>query len=63
MREEQFPACSVKCRYCDILLVGREQFIGHMFHTHEFSYEQLRVAWESIAAHHLNVQVPRRLKK
>ncbi|HXG07346.1 MAG TPA: hypothetical protein VNI77_08495 [Nitrososphaera sp.] len=39
---------SVKCRYCGILLVGREQFVGHMFHAHEFRREQLEAAWESI---------------
>jgi len=44
--------CSVKCRYCGILLVGREQFIGHMFHAHEFGYEQLEAAWESITRAH-----------
>jgi hypothetical protein len=41
---------SVKCRYCDILLAGKDQFMGHMFHNHELDHERLEVAWKSIAA-------------
>ncbi len=39
---------SVKCRFCDVLLEGREQFIGHMYHSHEMSYEHLKAAWQSL---------------
>jgi hypothetical protein len=41
---------SVKCRFCDVLLVGREQFIGHMFHNHEMEYDRLEQTWQSMAA-------------
>lgn len=41
---------SVKCRFCDILLVGREQFVGHMFHNHGLDCKWLETAWKSIAA-------------
>jgi hypothetical protein len=41
---------SVKCRYCDILLAGKDQFMGHMLHNHELDYEPLEVAWKSITA-------------
>jgi hypothetical protein len=39
---------SVKCKYCDILLVGREQFIGHMIHSHEIEYGRLDEIWQSL---------------
>jgi len=45
---------SVKCRFCDILLVGREQFIGHMIHSHEMEYERLEAAWQSLSTNFLN---------
>jgi hypothetical protein len=43
---------SVKCRYCEILLVGREQFIGHMIHSHELELEKLELAWKSLKVRH-----------
>ena len=39
---------SIKCKFCDVLLVGREQFIGHMYHNHEMNYEHLQSAWQSL---------------
>jgi hypothetical protein len=45
---------SVKCRFCDVLLVGREQFIGHMIHSHEMEHERLEAAWQSLSANLLN---------
>lgn len=41
---------SVKCRFCDIMLVGREQFIGHMIHSHEMEHEKLEAVWDSLNA-------------
>lgn len=41
---------SVKCRFCDIMLVGREQFIGHMIHSHEMRHEKLQAVWDSLDA-------------
>jgi hypothetical protein len=41
---------SVKCRFCDVLLVGREQFMGHMFHNHGLDCKWLETAWTSITA-------------
>ena len=41
---------SVRCRFCDVLLVGREQFIGHMIHSHELGYAQTEGAWFSLAS-------------
>ena len=38
----------IKCRYCDILLAGREQFIGHMIHAHEMVYDTLETTWQLI---------------
>lgn len=38
---------SVKCRYCDILLEGKEQSIGHMVHSHETSIVQAEAEWKS----------------
>lgn len=45
---------SVRCRFCDVLLVGREQFIGHMIHSHEMEHERLEAAWQSLNANLLN---------
>lgn len=45
---------SVKCRFCDIHLVGREQFIGHMIHSHGMEHEKLEAAWQSLNANLLN---------
>ncbi|AIF85189.1 hypothetical protein NTE_03157 [Candidatus Nitrososphaera evergladensis SR1] len=39
---------STKCRYCDILLEGREQFLGHMIHGHEMSVGQAETMWKSV---------------
>ncbi|AIF82387.1 hypothetical protein NTE_00305 [Candidatus Nitrososphaera evergladensis SR1] len=36
-----------KCSYCDILLEGREQFVGHMIHSHELPIAQAEEMWES----------------
>ena len=41
---------SVKCSYCNILLAGKDQFMGHMLHSHELDYEPLEIAWKSITA-------------
>ena len=38
----------IKCRYCGILLAGREQFIGHMIYTHELDYYALEATWQLI---------------
>lgn len=38
----------VKCSRCDIILTGREQFVGHMIHSHDFDYEQSEKAWSLI---------------
>jgi len=39
---------SAKCRYCDILLEGREQFMGHMIHGHELPVGQAEAMWKSL---------------
>ena len=44
---------SVKCRFCDILLAGREQFIGHMIHSHEMEHERLEAVWDSLSSNPL----------
>lgn len=49
---KQNDLSSVKCIYCDIMLVGRDQFIGHMIHGHELGYEQVKRLWSSIGAAH-----------
>jgi hypothetical protein len=43
---------SVKCRYCEILLVEREPFIGHMIHSHELELEKLELTWKSPEVRH-----------
>ena len=40
-------ALSVKCPCCDVLLEGREQFIGHMVHGHEMPVREMEKAWNS----------------
>ena len=40
-------APSVKCPCCDILLEGREQFIGHMVHGHEMPVGETEKSWDS----------------
>lgn len=41
---------SVKCICCDILLEGREQFVGHMVHSHEEPVAHAEAAWKSACA-------------
>jgi hypothetical protein len=36
---------SVWCSRCEILLEGREQFVGHMVHGHDEPVEQASSAW------------------
>lgn len=43
-------AFTVQCRRCDVLLVGREQFIGHMIHSHELPYEKLEENWSLLTS-------------
>ncbi|HEX6560690.1 MAG TPA: hypothetical protein VF016_01560 [Nitrososphaera sp.] len=45
---------STKCNYCDILLEGREQFMGHMIHGHEMSVGQAEAMWESMRSYDNN---------
>jgi hypothetical protein len=40
-------ACVITTR-CDILLEGREQFLGHMIHGHDVSCEQADTVWTSM---------------
>ncbi|MEO9296235.1 MAG: hypothetical protein ABI347_11645 [Nitrososphaera sp.] len=35
----------VWCSRCEILLEGREQFVGHMVHGHDEPVEQAKSAW------------------
>jgi len=41
---------ALQCRFCDILLTGRDQFLGHMFHNHELEYEKLLDSWNQIVS-------------
>jgi hypothetical protein len=42
---QNLPATWCKC--CDILLGGREQFVGHMIHSHEMPLGEAEMAWKS----------------
>ncbi|MEO9364120.1 MAG: hypothetical protein ABI348_09485 [Nitrososphaera sp.] len=42
---------STKCHYCDILLDGREQFMGHMIHGHDMPFEQAEAIWKSVRSY------------
>jgi len=39
---------STRCSRCDILLDGREQFVGHMIHSHDMLFEQASAVWKSM---------------
>ena len=39
---------STRCSRCDILLDGREQFVGHMIHSHDMMFEQASAVWKSM---------------
>jgi len=39
---------TLKCRHCDILLTGRDQYLGHMIHNHELDLEKLLDIWNLI---------------
>lgn len=40
-RTKEAQVCSAtRCMFCDIVLAGRIQFIGHMIHNHDLLYEQ-----------------------
>ena len=39
---------SIKCIRCDILLKGREQFVGHLIHSHDEAIAHAEEAWESV---------------
>lgn len=39
---------STKCSRCDILLDGRDQFVGHMIHSHDMLFEQASAVWKSM---------------
>lgn len=39
---------STRCSRCDILLDGREQFVGHMIHSHDMLFERASAVWKSM---------------
>ncbi|HEX6560694.1 MAG TPA: hypothetical protein VF016_01580 [Nitrososphaera sp.] len=39
---------ATECLHCDILLEGREQFMGHMIHGHEMSVGQAEAVWKAM---------------
>ena len=41
---------STRCSRCDVLLSGREQFMGHMMHGHDMGFEQADAVWKSLRA-------------
>lgn len=41
---------STRCNRCDVLLSGREQFMGHMMHGHDMAFEQADAVWKSLRA-------------
>jgi hypothetical protein len=38
---------AARCSRCDIPLEGREQFVGHMIHSHEEPVAHAEAAWKS----------------
>lgn len=40
---------TIRCNYCDILLLGKDQFIGHMIHDHELRYEAVKSLWTNLS--------------
>lgn len=40
------PVNPIKCKHCDIILEGRVQFLGHMIHGHEASFEEAEKEWK-----------------
>ncbi len=41
---------STRCGRCDVVLSGREQFVGHMIHGHDMAFEQADAIWKSMCA-------------
>jgi hypothetical protein len=41
---------SAKCLHCDILLEGREQFMGHMIHGHDMPFGKAEAMWKSVCS-------------
>lgn len=55
---------STKCSRCDILLAGREQFVGHMIHGHDTALEQAEAIWKSMCtATHVDPKVSKMQQK
>lgn len=46
----QESVIATRCGRCDMWLEGREQFVGHMIHGHDASFEQADVVWKSMLA-------------
>jgi hypothetical protein len=46
----------IKCVYCDIMLLGREQFVGHMIHSHDVILDTAILDWKSLSttAHNIH---------
>jgi hypothetical protein len=40
---------TIRCSHCDILLSGKDQFIGHMIHNHELQYEAIKSLWTNLS--------------
>jgi len=57
---ELSSAISIQCPQCDILLTGRDQFMGHMIHNHGMNFEGLKEIWQSISITLLNDQKSKR---
>ena len=39
---------TVQCKFCNILLHEKDEYLGHMIHSHELNYQKLLNVWNSL---------------
>jgi uncharacterized C2H2 Zn-finger protein len=44
-----------RCSRCDVVLSGREQFVGHMIHGHDMEFTKADAIWKSMCASTHNI--------
>jgi hypothetical protein len=46
----QAQELSTKCSLCGLMLIGREQFLGHMIHSHDVALDAAIIKWKTLSA-------------
>jgi hypothetical protein len=55
-KEKTDKSFSTTCTKCNVWLVGKEQYIGHMVCSHEVPYENMKMLWDNLSKRLKNIE-------